>query len=242
MHPRRGGFLDVGDRPERALTERRARCDALRLVQADRGLRQRVVVRIAHRPDRGLQSLQEQGLPEPDRSVLRASIRVVNSVALQGSTLHRTQRDRLVDSPLHERGLLRRRHLPTDDRASERIDHERRVREARHHLHVREVSDVQRVGGLDSEVSVNQVRWPRRGRVGHRGAHLPRTGCALPAVRGHQALDGATGDRDALSLQVGPHLQRPVQGLGLAATAAVALVVVRGEDRGHRGVPQSPLG
>ncbi|QHE73953.1 hypothetical protein GFS60_07628 (plasmid) [Rhodococcus sp. WAY2] len=172
---------------------------------------------------------------------MRPRVAVVNDVSAQWVTLHRPQGAGLVHRPLHERGLLRRRHLPTDDRAGERIDDERRVREAGHHPDVREVRDIERVGPVDPEVPVDQIRRPRRRRLRHGGADPLRPAGTAPPVDAHEPFDGAAGHLDALTAQVGPHLQRAVQRLRPASTVLVPLDVVGGQHRGDGGVPQWPF-
>ena len=54
----------------------------------------------------------------------------------------------------------------------------------------------------------------------------------------HQALHGGLGHRDALALQVRPHLHRPVQRLRLTAAVLVGFVVA-GQHLSDGGVPQS---
>ncbi len=152
-------------------------------------------------------------LRRPVESALRPRVAVVNGVSAQWVTLHRPQGAGLVHRPLHERGLLRRRHLPTDDRAGERIDDERRVREAGHHPDVREVRDIERVGPVDPEVPVDQIR--RRRRLRHGGADPLRPAGTAPPVDAHEPFDGAAGHLDALTAQVAHIFNEPYSDSGL---------------------------
>ncbi len=103
-----------------------------------------------------------------------------------------------------------------------------------------EVRNEELVGRRHGELALDEVRYTLCCGVGYGGADLLLPPDALPAAEPHQPLDGGLGDRDALALQVGPHLQRPVQRLR-AAPAALVGFVVAGEDLGDRGVPQGPL-
>ena len=76
VHPGRRHLLEVGEGGQLAATERGAVSDALGLIQADRGLGQRVVQSVPNGADGRRQPFQEQHLSEVDRRVLAASIGV----------------------------------------------------------------------------------------------------------------------------------------------------------------------
>ena len=156
-------------------------------------------------------------------------------------TLTRPQRCGLTQRRLHEPGLLGRRGLPPHDRPGVGVDDERDVDEhPGDELDVGEVRHEQPIGCRYPELAVDQIRWPHRRRVGDRGAHRLLATHALPAVTPHQPFHRGFGHRDALALQVRPHLHRPVQRLRLASAVLVGLVVA-GQHLGDRGVPQGPL-
>ena len=156
-------------------------------------------------------------------------------------TLARPQRCGLAERGLHESGLLGRRGFPAHDRPCVGVDDERDIDEhAGDELDVGEVRHEQPIGCGYPELAIHQVRWPHRRRVGDRGAHRFLPAYALPAVAPHQPLHRGFGHRDALALQVGPHLQRPVQRLRFAAAVLVGFVVA-GQHLGDGGVPQGPL-
>jgi hypothetical protein len=83
----------------------------------------------------------------------------------------------------------------------------------------------QPVGGWHPELPVDQV-WGALGSwVGHGGADPLVAAYALSAVGAHEPLDGGLGHRNALTLQVRPHLHRPVQRLRRPVAVLVRLVV-----------------
>jgi len=75
VNPFGGSHLDVLDGAPRL-----AGFDQFGLVQTVDRLGQRVVIRAADRTDRGLDPGLREALAEPDRRVLRSSIRVVDNI------------------------------------------------------------------------------------------------------------------------------------------------------------------
>ncbi len=89
------------------------------------GLGERVVVRVADRADRALESGRCEALGVTDRRVLRAAIAVDDSSGGIGACVYR-----LLERVECEVGLEGTRHPPTHDAARERVDDERDVHEA----------------------------------------------------------------------------------------------------------------
>ena len=88
------------------------------------------------------------------------------------------------------------------------------------------------------EPALDQVRCSISSWVGDGGADPLEASHPLPAVGAHQPFHRALGHDDALPVQVGPHLHRPIQRLGPLAALRVGLVVA-GQDLGDHHVPQS---
>ena len=146
----------------------------------------------------------------------------MNRLVLQGISLSRAECCGLGDGVFDERGVLGRRALPADDPPGEGVDDEGWVGErAACQAHVGEVGDQQPVRCGHPELALDQVRCPGRGRVRGRGADLLGPGRTVPAVRLHEPLNGAARNLDAVAMQLGPHLQRSVERLRLAAAALV---------------------
>ena len=103
-----------------------------------------------------------------------------------------------------------------------------------------EVRDQQSVRCSDSELAVHEVLGPVHCRISDRGPHSGLPADALPAMGPHQPFDGAAGHADPLTVQVGPHLQRPVERFWWLAAVFVGFVVA-GEDFGQGGVAQGPF-
>jgi hypothetical protein len=145
----------------------------------------------------------------------------------------------LVDRGLDEPGVFRRRALPAQDPVGERVDHERGVGEhATGQPDVGEVGDEQTGRRWCPEPALDQVRCSIGSWVGDGGADPLEASHPLPAVGAHQPFHGARGHDDAVPVQMGPHLHRPIQRLGPLAALRVGLVVA-GQDLGDHHVPQS---
>ena len=165
----------------------------------------------------------------------------MNRVTGQRMPLPRAVGRGLADRPLNEGGVLRQRALPADDQHGEGVDHERGVAEpATIERHVAEVGHVQLVGPRRPKAPPHQIRRPVCGRITLGGAHRPGAHRPTPAVGGHDPFHRAARHRDALALQMRPHLQAAVQALRRAFAMLVGLVNA-GEDLGDRGVPQGPF-
>ena len=104
-----------------------------------------------------------------------------------------------------------RGHLPADDEPAEHIDHERRVDPSGMGADIGQVRDPELTRCCRGERSSDEIRWPLRLRTITRGG-LDRLIAPEPLQLelAHQSLDGATGNRDALSIQLGVDLPRPV--------------------------------
>jgi hypothetical protein len=98
---------------------RAAPMNQLRLVEADDGFGERVVVRIAGAADGALDARVGQPLRVANREILRPAVRVVNQplgvVELTIVEVERVER---------EIAAQRARHAPADDAAGEDVDHE----------------------------------------------------------------------------------------------------------------------
>src|SRR3977135_2344545 len=126
-------------------------------------------------------------------SALRSGGRMVDGT-VDRMALTRPQRGSLADRGLHESGLLGRRGFPAHDRPGVGVDDERDVDEhAGDEFDVGEVRHEQPIGCGYPELAVDQIRWPRRGRVGDGGAHRLLPAYAPPAVTPHQPLDRGLG-------------------------------------------------
>jgi hypothetical protein len=81
-----------------------ARSDQLGFIQAVDGFGQGVVIRAANRSDRGLDSGLSETFGEPDRRVLRPSIRMVDNIFKIHDAFLLAGPDRLLDGIEHHRG------------------------------------------------------------------------------------------------------------------------------------------
>src|SRR5258708_26994057 len=98
---------------------------------------------------------------------------MMNSGAGQWITLTGTKRGSRGNRRAHERVSLGGGAFPTHNPPGVRIDRERRVHEhPRSQWYVSEVGHEQHIGGVDTEVSVHQVRRPPGGWVDDGGADL----------------------------------------------------------------------
>ena len=144
-------------------------------------------------------------------------------------------------SPIRRTGSASTLSLPSRRSPGVGVDDERDIDEhPGHQFDVGEVGHQQPIRCAHPELAVHQIWRPRRAWISDRGAHRFLSAHALPAMTAHQALHGGLGHRDALALQVRPHLHRPVQRLRLTAAVLVGFVVA-GQHLSDGGVPQSPL-
>ena len=233
VHPVGGDHLQVRQPLQRPSAERRVGSDAFVLVEPDRGLGERVVEGVPDRADRGQHPVQQQRLAQVHRRILRPGIAVMDHRPdVCGMAFPYAGRGGLADRGFDEPGLLRRRALPAEDPVGERVDHERGVGEhATGQPDVGEVGDQQPSRRRCPEPALDQVRGPIRGRIGDGGADLLDPPHSLPAVSAHQPFHGALGHDDALPVQMGPHLHRPIQRLRRRAAVLVGLVVGRPGSR-----------
>ena len=135
-------------------------------------------------------------------SGVRMMDRVVEWVALSGA-VGRGVAQRALD----ETGVLAQRALPAGDQPGVGVDDERGVAEPAHHRHVGEVGHDQQVRRRNPPLPAHQVGCPGRGWVALGGARRAASpGRPAPAVGPHDPFHGAPRHRDALALQVRPHL------------------------------------
>lgn len=143
----------------------------------------------------------------------------------------------------HEAGVRRERSAPADDPAGVDVDDEGDVDEAGPGRHVGEVGQPQDVRPGRLELAVDVIQRTRRGLVVDRGrdgfapdhplqAHLPR-----------QSRDRASGDVEALALELPPDLAHAVDGevlLEHASDLALQGYILPGPRRQSGGI--APLG
>ena len=213
--------------------------DDLGLVQPDDALRQRVVVRVPDGPDRRRDPRGGQLGAVPDGQVLAAGVAVVDQPghfhALPGPA-----GDRHHQRVQHQVRAVAGRGAPPGDQPGERIDHERGIGGARPGGHEGEVHHPQPVRRVRREIAVHQVRRPVLRRVGDRGPRLLPPAAAHPAQPQlpHQPLHGAPGRRDALPIELVPHLPGAVP-LAAVLPDAQDLLLQRGfADRPGRRRPR----
>ena len=165
-------------------------------------------------------------------SGVRMMDRVVEWVALSGA-VGRGVAQRALD----EIGVLAQRALPARDQPGVGVDDDRGVAEPAHHRHVGEVGHDQQVRRRNPPLPAHQVGCPGRGRVALGGARRAASpGRPAPAVGPHDPFHGAPRHRDALALQVRPHLQAAVQALRRRAFPVGAGFVVAGQDFADRDI------
>src|SRR5271166_4274244 len=210
----------------------------LGFVQADDALGQRVVIGIPDRPDRRRDARGGQLGAVADGQVLAAGVAVVDQPghldALAGAV-----GDRHHQRVQHQVRAVAGGGAPPGDQPGERVDDERGVRGARPGGYEGEVDHPQPVRGVRREAAVHQVLRPVLRRIGTRGAHLVAA-AAHPAQPEfpHQPLHGAPGRRDALAIELVPHLPGAVP-LAAVLPDAQDLLLQRGiTDRPGRRRPR----
>ena len=103
--------------------------------------------------------------------------------------------------------------LPAHDHAREHVDDERDVDPTGVSLDVGQVRHPQPVRCRRPELAPDDIGGSVETAVAFGGADPdPATSAALQAHVGHQPLDGAAGDTDAVLVQLVPHLVRAVHG------------------------------
>ena len=181
--------------------------DHLGLVEAVDGLGERVVVAVADAADRRLDAGLGQALGVLDRDVLAAAIAVVDEPAAM-------DRPPIMQSLLqrieHEARMRRARHPPADDPAGIGIDDEGDVDEAGPGRDIGEVGDPQHVRPRRLELAVDVVQRAWRRLVADRGLDRLAADHALQTHVPHQPRDRAAGDIEAFALELPPDLAHAV--------------------------------
>jgi hypothetical protein len=113
VHPGGGDLFEIGDATDRPGTERGSVSDALGPVQPDGRFREGVVEGVPDRPDRWDESLERQGLADPDRGVLRAGVGVVDRLPVQRAALPTAVGRGLGGSPVPRTRCACRPRTPT---------------------------------------------------------------------------------------------------------------------------------
>jgi len=142
--------------------------DDLGLVEAIDRFGERVVIGIADAADRRLDAGLGQALGIFDRDVLRAAVRMVDEAA----AMHRPPRvQRLLERIEHEARMRAARHPPADDAAGIGVDDKGDIDEAGPGGDIGEIGHPQRIRARRLELAIDVVERARRGPVAHRGAH-----------------------------------------------------------------------
>ena len=168
--------------------------------------------------DRAEDLVVVEGLGEVDRRVLRPGIRMVHELDVGAAAAPRERHPQRVE---HQRRAHVAGELQADDPARADVDDEAEVDHALPAAHVAEVGDPEPVRAVGGEVAIDEIRRPRRRRIGPGGA--PRLAAplgALDALAAHQPLHAITADRDAVTPQRQPG---PPVAVGVVVGAVDAL-------------------
>jgi hypothetical protein len=168
----------------------------------------------------------DEVLRRPVESGLHAAVAVVHEAVeafVAGPDGH-------LQSVESETGPQRGVDPPAHDATAEHVNDEGGVGEAGPGGHVADIGDPQAVGTVGGEAAVDQVGGAGRGVGGDRGAPPLATDPPGQAHLAHQALDGAAGHGDALTVELPPHLAGPVHAVvALEHTANVVSELVVGD-------------
>jgi hypothetical protein len=133
---------------------------------------------------------------------LAAGVGVVDQLHVGARPAARERHPQRVE---HEVGAHVPGELPADDPPAVDVDHEREEHQSFPATQIGEVRDPESVRSRRSEVAPDQVRPPRRARVGDcRAPRLAAALGALNAVRAHQPLDAVAPGVDTLTLKRQP--------------------------------------
>lgn len=172
--------------------------DDLGLVKTVDRFSESVVIAVANTPDRRLDARFRQPFGIANGHILRAAVGMVNEPASGRAA----DQKRLVECIENETRMGCPACPPTDDAASEGIDHERDVDEALPSGHIREIRKPEHVRRGCVEVPVHPVERARRGLVRHGGFDGFATDNALQPHCPHKPSNRAAGDVVAFSLQL----------------------------------------
>jgi len=118
--------------------------------------------------------------------------------------------DRLFQRVQDHTGGHRGGDSPAQDPAGVGVDHERDIDPSGPGRHVCQVGHPQPVRRQRLEVTTHQIIGQRRGRIDDRGPLPAAPADSCEPVGAHQPLDRASGHRNALAVELQPHLPRPV--------------------------------
>ena len=152
-----------------------------------------------------------------ETDVLNAAVVVIDQLA---ALVHVPRVDRHLEGVEGEVAAQARRDLPADDEATEDVDDKGHVAEAGVGLHVGQVRDPEPVGSGRAEVALDEIDGALDALVGDRGLPVSSAANAHEPLAPHQALDGATRDRDALQVELAPDLVGAVALSALGVDAA----------------------
>jgi len=181
--------------------------DDLGLVEAVDRFGQRIVVAVTDTSDGGLDACLGQSLGIFDREVLDAAIAVVDETAAMNGT---PIMERLLQRVEDEACMRRPAHPPADDAAGEGVDDEGHVNETLPCGDVGEIRNPQPVRRGSLELAVHPIERAWGGLVGDRRSDRLATNDALQAHCPHKPSNSATGDVEALPLQLLPDLANAI--------------------------------
>ena len=125
-----------------------------------------------------------------------------------------------------------RRAPPADDHATEHVDDEADIRDARPGRDERQIGDPEPVRRGRCELPVDEIRVPRGGRIRPRRRHALRTGRALDARCAHEPAGLVSTDLDPRTAGALPELTDPVN--------AIIRLPEPDEPRRHNSVADRP--
>ncbi|MNX85066.1 hypothetical protein D3C86_1168920 [compost metagenome] len=106
----------------------------------------------------------------------------------------------------HEIGVHGTADPPTNDAPGEHVDDEGHVQPALPGRDVGEIGNPKLIGSVGLELSIDAIKRTRRSRIAcGRAHHLAADDTAQPSAA-HEPLDGATGHRNAITVQLLPDL------------------------------------
>ena len=175
----------------------------LAFQRGEETLRHRIVVAVTDRAHRWPHARLAAAVAELDRRILRALIRVMNNAS---RTAHRQRHAQRVQ---HDRHVQRGRHRPTNDPATEDIEHDRQIQEAHPRRDIRDISDPQHIRRIRRERTVDQIgRLPPA--VAHRRHHELAPADADNVRLTHYPRDAVPAGRNALRSKLGMNAWRTV--------------------------------
>jgi len=173
------------------VSPRCAPMDDLGLVKTVDRFSESVVIGVTNTSDRRLDARFRQPFGIANGHILRSAVGMVNKPAtVDGLPIMK----RLVEGIENETRMGSPACSPTDDAASEGIDHERDVNEALLSGHIREIRKPQHVRCRSKEVPVHPVERAWGGLVADRRADRFAANDALQSHCPHKPSDSAAGD------------------------------------------------